>query len=230
MLRFFYEANELKKINPSLNSIIEKHFKEYFSEIPRLKKFSHTSKNAIKIDLKGKVIEILRSDNSLLELRKNISDYVIQLSYFTVLSITEEDKNESFRGNPYISADLYKYLIQLLPNEDKLEELRINYSITNEEIHEYCRTRKVLFLFYVNGLNFVRSVLGDIAKNGDWLTPFLEAMCVWQENIIRKYSNLPVLIESDIKILAYSSFMNIVESGNKDPLKKWKHETKYLID
>lgn len=229
MLHDIIITYKLIKYSPKLYFDITDNFKEYFSKYPRLSTFSHKSKKAIFSDLKEKIIKIIISEKPHLEFRSIISEYIIQLSYFTVLSLTDDDKKESGFKSDKISAGLYKVLIQLIKNEIDLIEFSKNALSTNEEVFEFCKTRRLLLTYYVNSLNKLRSLIGDTITGNDWLLPFYEAMCIWQEDRIRQNSKLPSLLESEIESLAYSSFWNIVESGEKDPYLKWRDEMKDII-
>jgi hypothetical protein len=150
------------------------------------------------------------------------------LAYYIVLSLTEEDKQESYSQEEKISGELSTQLIHIAGKEAKLVEPFENQQYTNEDLLEFCRTRRILLTYYVNGLNLVRMKLNDYMQE-DWLNPFLTKMCIWQEDEIRINSNLPRLIKSDTESLLYSSFFNIVEKGYADPLSEWNSVAKKIL-
>jgi len=205
-----------------LDSILV-HNNEYFSKYPRLTRFSKKAKEGIQTDLIKKINLIFKSQDKIIELRKILSDYVFQLAYFSVLSLTLEEKRELYQNQKNISGELSANLLNIAKNESELKEILDNSSTNNEELLEYCNTRRLLLTYYVNGLNILRLGLNDYCQI-DWLHPFLISMCIWQEDLIRERSDMKRLLRSDLESLQYSSFLNIVEEGIDDPYKKWKSD------
>jgi hypothetical protein len=207
MLKYFLRKIFINNKSPRfqvLNSILL-HNKEYFSKYPRLQTFSKEGRENVETDL-------IKTVNSI----------------FDSKDLTEEDKQESYSKEEKISGELSTRLIHIAGKEAKLAEPFENQQYTNEDLLEYCRTRRILLTYYVNGLNLVRMKLNDYMQD-DWLKPFLINMCIWQEDVIRINSNLPRFIESDTESLLYSSFFNIVENGYADPLSEWNSVAKKIL-
>ncbi len=218
----------------ALGQALANHTHEYFSRLPRLSAFSKDSKQKIIYNFYQTIHSFQQAEDPLLAMRERLSAYVLGFSQFSVLSLTEADKEEQHASCPFISGQLHHHIQEIvdhMDHEDELHALQVLYKQNSDasELIEFCKTRRDLYLFYVNGINYVRISVNDSDEENDWLRPFVTAMLIWQEDCIRKKVGLPSLLVDSLDSLRYSSFWNMVESGEPNPYCKWEREWPDLL-
>ena len=135
----------------------------------------------------------------------------------------EEKVEESYSDCPYISGELYKHIGEAAQYNDQLSELKWAVSdISNDDLISACRTKSVLYLYFVNGMNCVRSEFNDIDADRDWLRPFIKSELIWEEDQVRRKIQLPRLLPDIFDPIKHSTFVNIVVNGSKNPLYEWE--------
>lgn len=230
---FFQKRKDNKAIRAweqsALGQILLNHSKEYFNKYPRLASFSEEGKNKIIMEFYNQIFMILQAENPFLAMRESLASYSIEYARYQILCLTAEEKSETFYSEcPYISGELYKNIDRIVEFNDELGELKWKQSdISNDELIEFCNTRSLLFLYYLNGINYVRSELQDMDKEKDWLRPFIKSMLIWEEDQVREKIGLPRLLPNSLDALKHSSFMNLVIDGYNNPFYEWeKHWAK----
>jgi hypothetical protein len=213
----------------ALGIAISKHINEYFTNFPRLANFSDKSKEEIVLDFYKLVMGFYNAPNPILAMRINLSSYVYEYAGYAVLSLTEKELENNANNNIYsssfISGQLHLHIRKLSEHIDELKELIWkDPDITDSELIEFCNIRRLLLLFYVNGINLVRCDLGDFDEEKDWFQPFIKSMLIWRESTFREEANLPAQLKEKLDGLKYSSFLNMVENGHKNPFFEWQKE------
>jgi len=157
-------------------------------------------------------------------MRESVASYVIGYAGYQMLCLTEEEKTEAFYADcPYISGELYKHIGKVTEHNDELDELKWKHSdISNDDLVSFCNTKCVLYLYYLNGVNYIRGEFDDIDKEKDWLRPFIKSMLIWEEDRIREKIGLPSLLPDSIDALKHSTFMNMVINGHRNPFYEWE--------
>ena len=200
------------------------HTDEYFNKNLRLSSFSEEGKHKIIADFYQQILNFSQSANPFLAMRESLASYVMGYVGYQVLCLTEEEKAEEFYADcPYISGVLYKHVDKVMEHNDELGELKWKYSdITNDDLVSFCNTRCVLHLYYLNGINYVRTEFDDIDPEKDWLRPFIKSMLIWEEDRVRGKIGLPSLLPDSLDALKHSTFMNMVTNGYRNPFYEWE--------
>jgi hypothetical protein len=209
--------------NSLLGKSLHKHTQEYFQN-PRLSAFKEESKIKIIEDFSNQIIGICQTENPLLAMREALAGYSFEYIKFHILALNEKDKDIHYGKDCMdISGQLYKHIDKATDCQDDLRELKWKHpDIKNEELISFCNTRSVLYLYYVNGLNYVRLEFKDYDEEKDWLKPFLKSMAIYEEDNIRKHIGLPSLLSGKFDGLMHSTFANFVMSNCKNPYFEWE--------
>jgi len=186
--------------------------------------FSEARKQEIIGDFYGKVFALTQAENPFLTMREYIASYVCGYASFQVLCLKEEEKKEAFYSDcPYISGELYRHIQKLSEHNEELKKLKWkNNDLSTDELVYFCNARSALHLYYVNGMNMVRSELKDLDTGKDWLRPFIRSMLIWEEDIYRGKVELPSLLPDSLDALRHSTFMNMVTNGYENPHYEWE--------
>lgn len=174
-------------------------------------------------DFYKRIFELSKSEKPLLTLRGYIASYVHAYATFQVLALTEKEKASSFfKGSPYISAQLYKHISELVKHNEEFKALGLHESgISDQELLAFCRRKAAIGMFYMNGMNIVRCEMRDMDSEKDWLRPFIESMLITEEQQCRSAIGLPSLL-SDDEFKHRASFLNYVTDGTRNPLQAWE--------
>ena len=105
---------------------------------------------------------------------------------------------------------------------DELSELKSQQpGVSSDDLVSFCNSRCVLYLYYLNGFNYVRGEYDDFDDERDWLQPFLKSMLIWHEDQMRQKMGLSTLLPI-LDGLRHSVFFTLVVSGHKDPYVEWE--------
>ncbi|WP_415894564.1 hypothetical protein ACMXYQ_08960 [Neptuniibacter sp. PT34_22] len=229
MLKGFLENRRAKKAvkewNKSpLGQALARHTREYFYEGKILSHYEEENKNRIIDDFYQQIFSIAQAENPFLQMRELVASYVIGYAAYQVLCLKESEKEEAFYSDcPYISGELHKHIQSVTEHNDELGELKWKYpEVTNDELVSFCNSRCALHLYYLNGMNLVRSEYKDLDTEKDWLQPFTKSMLIWEEDQIRNKIGLPSLLPDSMDGLKHSTFMNMVTNGHKNPYYEWE--------
>lgn len=216
IMSYLWARSELGR---NLNSYNENFF---FSEANILNSFSEKKKYELMGKLYKEVIGITSSENSLLDLRNKLVEYVLEYAQIQVICLTLKDKEESIHSE-YVSGQLYPFIQKLAGSIESLEEYILKETPTDEELMQACNVKCTLLIYYINGLNVLRIDMDDHKKE-DWLRPFILSMMIVYEDNFRKSINLPSLLKQNLDNLNHSTFMNVVRSGADNPYEVWLSE------
>ena len=208
-----------------LGQLLTAHTREYFTKYPRLAGLSQETKNKFIEDFYANVVGVGQAQNPFMTMRERLAAYVIGLAEYQIWCLTEQEKADDalYASCPYISGCLYKNVASAHDCIDDLRELKWKHpDISAEDLISFCNTRALVHKFYVNGFNLVRTEFDDIDPTKDWLRPFLKAMLIWEEDKVRSRLKLPRLLPEEWDSLKYSTFMNLVTNGHKNPYFEWE--------
>lgn len=229
MIKDFLQKRKEKKAirewqQSTLGQMLTIHTDEYFNHNPRLSSFSEDNKNKIITDFYQQIFNYYQTENPILAMRESLASYVVGYAGYQILCLTEEEKAEAaYADSPYISGELHNHIDKVIPHNNELGELKWKHpDITNEELVSFCNTRCVLYLYYLNGVNYVRGEFDDMDKEKDWLRPFIKSMLIWEEDQVRGKIALPSLLPDSLDALRHSTFMNFVVDGHKNPFYEWE--------
>jgi hypothetical protein len=208
-----------------IGQLLAAHTREYFTKYPRLSGLSQETKDRFIEDFYANVFGIAQAQNPFLAMRERLAAYVVGLAEYQVWCLTEAEKSADalYANCPYISGLLYKNIQSAYECVEDLREVKWKHpDISADQLVDFCNTRSVIHKYYVNGFNFVRTEFDDIDPTKDWLRPFLKAMLIWEEDKARSKAKLPRLLPDGLDSLKYSTFMNMVTNGHKNPYFEWE--------
>jgi hypothetical protein len=205
-----------------LAQAIRVHTQEYFS-YPSLAGFSEEAKERLVGDFCQRISLIYQSPNPAMACREALTEYTLLFAQLQVHCLTEAEKAEQFYvENPYISGQLWRHIRDSSDHHDELGKWKFeDADITDNDLVANANTRCALYLYYLNGINIVRTDLDDRSEGKDWFRPFLEACLVNEEHHIRDKLGLPILVPGSLGSLVYAGFMNYVLSGEQHPFFAW---------
>lgn len=207
-----------------LGRALRDHAATYFYSGEVLSWMTEENRQRFVDDFMMQLMEIRNAPNSALALRGALAGYVGQFAGLAVLGLTEPEKAvQSYAGSPYISGQLFRHIEQAAPHNEAFAKFirEQGGAVSAEDLVGFANTRSSIALFYANGLNMVRTTLGDTEPPNDWFQPFIEAMMVWEEGKYRERIGLPQLVTGAVGTIPYSLFRNYVEEGALRPFQTW---------
>lgn len=227
---FLKKRKQKKALDEWNNSFVGKalaiHTEKYF-KYPRLESFSEENKNYLINDLYQRVFDIYKAETPFLALREEIANNVICYARLQVLCLTEEEKQDAYSECPYISGDLHHHIKKAIPHNDELDKLNWKHeNLTESQLVSFCNSRCVVYLYYINGFNYLREDFKDLDEEKDWLNAFTKSMLIWEEDSIRDKIGLPSLLSHGLDGLKHSTFMNLVVNGHENPWYEWEKSWK----
>jgi len=198
---------------------------EYFYSGHTLSAFDDAAKKRLIARLYEHLGQIASAPDPARQLREILADYVLQFAALQVLGLSAEDKAASFYSNsPYISGALAPHIGDAaLHHEEMARLVRTDEPQSDADLVAFANKRSALALFYANGLNMARIDMGDTDPQNDWYRPFVEAMLVWEEDVIREKLSLPRLTPGPLYSLPYSTYFNAVMNGDANPFVEWRN-------
>jgi len=225
---FFKRYKEKKALREwersPLGQALARHVNEYFTEYPRFAEMDEADKQETIRDFYKLIAEVLQAENPGVKLRESLANYVISFAELQVLCLTEDEKTGAFYADcPYISGQLHHDIEKAIPHVEFLREAQWrNADLTGKSLVGLCNARSARWLFIINGLNLVRIEFKDFDDQKDWFRPFLQAMMIWEEDLLRGKMQFPRLLPDLIEGLQYSAFMNLVVNGWPNPYYEWE--------
>ncbi|CAJ1825929.1 hypothetical protein [Aeromonas veronii] len=211
-------------VNSPVGKAVMSHCDEFFSQCPQLA----SQKERLRNKLLEEISEVYSSSNPLLKLRGLIVERVLQYSLFSTLSFDSEKVRVYFKGGSgFVSGELTVYAEDVLRDT----EYKIPEEVNSIEMMKmYLSLQADCFMFYINGLNFVRADFEDAILFGehDWLISLIKSSILWQEYTIREKLGLEKKMKGFIAV-RYSLLINMVEEGERDPLSLWNSKNNDLI-
>jgi hypothetical protein len=132
-----------------------------------------------------------------------------------------------------ISGELKNHLLEIAEKDDSINKIKFNMT---EEVTTAGLMDRILWKYWFNHLymsafNVLRIGLNDFDfadPNKDWFRPFYTSMCIYAESIYRNEIGLPSAFGDDdksgLRPLFHSTWMNLVENGEKDLLWAWERD------
>lgn len=210
--------------DPVLEEALQEHTAAYFYSGQALASFSPDARSGIIDDLRYRISGIYRSSDSKEELRRLLAEYVLLYAGLCVLGLTEDEKAVmEYGGNPYITGQLHHHVRQAAELHDEMRS-QLDRGLSDEELVAFANKRAAVMLYYANALNMVRIRRGDTGPATDWYRPFVEAMLVWEEDNARERLGLPRVVPGELHGLPYYGFLEVVLTGDNDPVGHWKRK------
>ncbi len=208
-------------------------------------RFSPEFKRGIGERLVQEVGQVLSAADPVMTNRDKLSDHVCRLATYAVLVIpsVNESKDDptGLRGKAGITGELKGHIKELAGKNEEIREACHSMSAftikpvdwnlenpTERDLYEACLAHWEISRFNSQIFNSLRIGLGDHhpTTERDWYVPFVAAMCAMKEYEYRSILGLPEVLTAQsgqsFAALHYSSFLNIVLSGAKQPYVEWK--------
>ncbi len=213
-----------------LGKAIDEHARYHFAK-GNLKHFEKQNKQLLSTDLHTRISAVLESPEPVLKCREELATSVVAFAGLQVLCLTpqEKEQNSLYKNMKLVSGDLHKYILSCAPYSYEIVEcINENGDITEDELTRIAKNRSAVYSYYANGFNIVRGKIEPV-KERDWFWPFVLSSMVVSEDNFRKQTGLPVLATA-IDTSVHSHFVNIVLSGEQDPLLSWERRYGKLHD
>jgi hypothetical protein len=177
----------------------------------------------------NRLIAVQRAPNPFLAFREELCNATIGYANLRVLSITPEEKAETFGHIRYISGELSPYIRRAADfNKDIARIIWEHPQSTDSDLIVLTNLHAVAYHYCLTGWNVVRAAtkidppVSDPDK--EWFGPFLRSMLIFGEEMARDKLGLPSLFTKDDKImpLRHSTFMAPVVNGEANPLMDWE--------
>lgn len=173
------------------------------------------------------LIAIGKAPNPFLAFREQLCNAAIAYANVQVLSLTPEEKSETYGDVRYISGELSRHIRRCADFNDEIARIVWEHpQCTDNELIVFTNVSCAVFLYYLNGWNLVRvaTKLDTTAPRDDkdWFRPFIKSMLIYSEHTARQKLGLRSLCADEIAPLRHSSFMVGVASGQTNPLFEWE--------
>jgi hypothetical protein len=163
----------------------------------------------------------LQSPNPIMAIREGLIGFSYQYAQVHVLSLTEDEKSETFYAeNPYITGQLHHRIDEAAEHVEELAQHKWEAQASGQDLIDFANGRSIVYLYFMNAFNLARMEIGD-KSDPDWFKPLVEADLVWVENTMREKLGLPLSVKDKFEALAYSSMSNMVENGSSNPFYEW---------
>jgi hypothetical protein len=166
--------------------------------------------------------------------REWIIECVLLLAEFGVMVVAKSTSANSdvIEGYPGVTGELEPHLDELISlKHPKLLQaadsalaggLSLPSKLMDRKavVRELLATRLNRGQFNLQVANAIRVELGDMGADVDWLSPFQYSLMTWFEDSYRKALGMAPVV-APFEALRHSLFMNIVDSGARDPYAAW---------
>jgi hypothetical protein len=177
------QARAVKKWrNSTIGQELDRHTKYFLSNKTILGSLSSETLEELAAEFYKRVFSIPEAENPFLKYREELCAAALGYARFQVLCLKPEEKQEAFYSNcPYISAELYRRIRDCAGHKEELAEmLWRNDKTTDDELIGYANAKSALYLYYLNGMNLIRSEFSDLDSKKDWFRPFVTSVLIWE--------------------------------------------------
>jgi hypothetical protein len=226
ILERWRQNRALRKFSQSvLGDALRIHTQKYLNETV-LRGLSSELKQKIAEQFSIRLFAIARAPNPFLTFREELCNAAIAYADLQVLSLTPQEKAETFSAVRYISGELSRYIRQAADfNKEVARIIWEHPECTDDELIVFANVRCAVFLYHLNGWNLVRVATKiDPAHSADkdWFSPFVTSMLISSEHGARQKLGLPSLFTDGVAPLRHASFMVDVAKGQTNPLFEWE--------
>jgi hypothetical protein len=181
----------------ALGQALANHTHEYFSRLPRLSAFSKDSKQKIIYNFYQTIHSFQQAEDPLLAMRERLSAYVLGFSQFSVLSLTEADKEEQHASCPFISGQLHHHIQEIVDHvdhKDELHALQVLYKQNSDasELIEFCKTRRNLYLFFASWPSSFAPLASQLPKLPETVSPLTVTLKPSRPPLATRQSGTPL--------------------------------------
>jgi len=227
MLERWRETRALRKFRQSvLGDALRIHTQQYLNGTI-LRNLRQELKEDMVEQFTGHLFAIDKAANPLLTFREELCNAAIAYADLQVLSLTPEEKAETFSDTRYVSGELSGYIRRAADFNKEIARIIWEHpQCTDDELIGLANVNCAVFLYYLNGWNLVRTATKiDPVRNpdNDWFRPFVRSMLIASEDNARKKLGLQSLLPDGTAALRHSSFMFNVSNGEANPLFEWEH-------
>lgn len=209
--------------NP-LYQIVLAHVQKDIHESPHelIQKFPEESREKIIQEICDVAETIWQAPDRILANREMLLEIMLTQAQYEILMIEPDHWLCSFHG---ISGKLKEYLPKFAQTQIESRDFVWTQEDrpTKDEAYNLVWGKFWRANLYYNILNETRIYLKDYNINleRDWLFPLQYALTAFEEYNFRKEYGLKQLLEN-ICAIQYSTFLDVVSQGHKDPLEKWE--------
>jgi hypothetical protein len=227
ILERWRQNRALRKFSQSvLGDALRIHTQKYLNETV-IRGVSSELKQKIVKQFSNRLIAIDKAPNPFLTFREELCNAAIWYADLQVLSLTPEEKAETFSHVRYISGELSPYIREAADfNKEVARIIWEHPECTDDELIVFANLSGAIYLYYLNGWNLVRvatKIDPAYSADKDWFGPFVTSMLISSEDNARQKLGLPSLFtDGSTAPLPHASFMSIVANGEANPLFEWE--------
>ena len=168
--------------------------------------------------------DILESDDPFIKNRLWFTTNVIKLAIAQVLTLTPNCKSFLF-NHPAISGTLNPYLIQIVGQDESFAYVK-EQGIPKEEWSGLVDDRLRISVVRTNLADRIRTLMpkGTMEEKDDWMRPALMAMCIHEEDKMRRNIGMKPFFNSHFSGFLYASLLGHIAEGHADPLQIWNQK------
>jgi hypothetical protein len=206
-----------------LGNSVQRHVIQYLysEEHPSLASLQDITKQCLTQNLTQLIGDVFAAENPESKLRETLSKLVHKYAAYTVLSLTEAEKERiEIYDIPLLSGQLHHHISELANHFEDLYQNRWDSGLQDAELLAHCQLQRAVHAFYLNGVNILRPDLQDSTGGRDWLRPFVVATMIWWEGGFRRYGDMQALaspVNNRFAWLVYAHFAEFVEAGCCNP-------------
>jgi hypothetical protein len=195
-----------------------------------ISKSSFELKQRWRAEVLGALNDIVQANDTFLKLRDYLANAVVTTSHYQVLMQHHRDNYGtplSSISHPKISWRLSEHILEIAEKDKKLRRFVVAHGEHTNVLLDYVRYNFEWNYAQLSSINVVRTMLSDTGDDEDWLPQFFIAMCVWQEDMVRRQIKMPSLFSTQeqsngVDSIKYRAFKKFVKSGNKFPHRDWQ--------
>jgi hypothetical protein len=202
-----------------LGRAIKEHVKSYHKDWRHLQK---EEKEQLESELNARIFAVLDSHDALQKCRHELVSNIIAYTDLQVLCLTAEDKENDylFKDMMRISSDLRNHIYACTLRNHELNKYIEENEYNENELMSFAIRRCEVYHYYAYGYDIVRkNIEGE--KERDWFLPLIQSSMIISESNYRKYLGIPAIVTA-IDSSFHSRFIDMVMSGEPDPLLSWE--------
>ena len=175
-------------------------------------------------------VYILTQKNPFLENRQMLADSIIKFTKLQVL-VLKPDPNEDATGmvgHLGITGKLNSKIVEAVKSD---KELYTSFNsilktftydtVYSQCLYEYRYTYSRMLVF-----SHLRVIFDDFNTEDDWLRSCIVSSCSYEEDVFREKLGMNSKEQQSLTYLRYSTYVNLVLNGEKDPKKKWNENNR----
>ncbi len=221
-------AVEASRDSPILHSVVN-NAAVIYDQIPLRDFITEEIRSVLARQLFLEINGICNAADPIVACRDKLAKTMLKFASYQVIVIppAPEKDPSGLRGQPGITGELKKRLVQIVQKNDSLrtEIYEVTDSRSYDVLWEILQRSYWQSYWFLRTFNAARIELNDVEKGHDWFKSFTHAACANQEHVYRWELDMPPAFAEDVAktaSFAYALFTDIVLSGDENPATEWR--------